>query len=82
MFKPFKRLIKKYRGWSDWEDFMGTVNFYRFNPHSIPIISNLLCKMGRHDYEPAELDKVRKSVILECFYCQRRKSSTGYNLKF
>lgn len=70
------------REYENWEDFMSTVNFYRYNPHSIPIISRLLCKMGRHDYEPAELDKVNKRVILECFYCQRRKSSSGYDLRF
>jgi hypothetical protein len=70
------------RQYENWEDFMSTVNFFRFNPHSIPGICQLLCKMGRHDYEAAELDKEKKSVILECFYCQRRKSSSGYNLRF
>ena len=58
-----------------WDDFIYSINFYRFNPHSIPIIRNLLCKMGRHDYEASSISPDRKWVLLECFYCLRKKKS-------
>lgn len=57
-----------------WNDFKANLNFYRFNPHSIPFVSKLLCKMGRHDFELMKvLDK--DSVVLECFYCLHKKTS-------
>jgi len=55
---------------------MSSVNFYRFNPHSIPPVSKLLCRMGRHDYEAYRFIKAKNQVILECFYCGREKGST------
>lgn len=72
MIKFIKSLKKNY---PDWDSFMSTVNFYRFNPHSTPGIAQLLCKLGRHDYEAVEVDRVHYSVILECFYCCHRKGS-------
>lgn len=58
-----------------WDDIKATLYFYRFNPHSIPFIKSLFCKMGRHDFE---LMKVlnNHSATLECFYCSNKKTST------
>lgn len=70
MFKYIKSFVKNY---SDWDDFMSTVNFYRFNPHSIPAVSKLLCRMGRHDFMPCEV-LANDHVVIECFYCLRKKS--------
>lgn len=67
MFKIFGR------SFYDWADFMSTVTFYRCNPHAIPGIAQLLCKMGRHDYEFVAANG--DYGILECFYCLRRKGS-------
>lgn len=52
-----------------------TINFYRFNPCSIPMVSKQLCKFGRHDYE---LSKVVNNQYAElvCFYCGQKKNST------
>jgi hypothetical protein len=61
-----------------WEDIKSTFYFYRFNPHSIPLISKLLCKMGRHDFELMKVIN-GKSVVLECFYCLREKRSNLSN---
>lgn len=72
MIKLFKQFRKKY---PQWDDLKHSITFYRWNPHSIPVVSNLLCKLGRHDYEPLYLNKDKKSIVLECFYCQRRKVS-------
>jgi hypothetical protein len=63
------------REYLDWDDFMSTVNFFRFNPHSIPGIVQLLCKMGRHDYLPTEI-LGHNYVMLECFYCGKEKACT------
>lgn len=68
MFKVFGRTF------FDWDDFMSTVNFYRFNPHKLPPVSRLLCKMGRHDYEPSAV-LGPDHVMLECVYCLQKKSS-------
>ena len=59
-----------------FNDLKATLMFFRHNPHSIPGIRDLLCKMGRHDYEAISLSDFNLSgCILECFYCQRRKTS-------
>lgn len=50
-----------------------TLLFYRFNPHAIPGIKQLLCKMGRHDYMAEEIKE--NGVILTCFYCERQRLS-------
>lgn len=76
MIKFVKRLIRNY---SNWDDFMSTVNFYKLNPHSIPGITQLLCKMGRHDYEAVKVDKIHKRIILECFYCLHKKGSSVHD---
>jgi len=45
------------------------------NWHKITLISKVMCKMGRHDYE---VKRVRGGVVmLECFYCLRKKRSLG-----
>lgn len=72
MIKFIKGFIKEFR---DWDDFMSTVNFYRFNPHSIRFVSRLMCKMGRHDYEALSFNKNTNCVTLECFYCGQEKGS-------
>ena len=71
-----------------WDNLRYTLKFYKFNPHSIPGVSHLLCKIGRHDYEAVGLDLKKKYIMLECFYCFHRKNSglpdhpTKYRLFF
>jgi len=64
---------------------LGALRFYRNNHHRIPIIRNLLCKMGRHDYEvfdvnPSDyhIDKDGYLVSLKCFYCDSVKSTYNF----
>ena len=58
------------------ESIVLTINFYRFNPCSIPIVNKQLCKFGRHDFE---LSKVIDNQYAElvCFYCGQKKNSTA-----
>jgi hypothetical protein len=70
--------LEKFKYW--WHDqFMPTFGFYQSNPHSIPGIRELLCKMGRHDYEARKIRYNRKGapdgLELECLYCEHKKSS-------
>lgn len=60
---------------SSLEDFSSTLGYYRHNLHTIPGIQELLCKMGRHDYEGIDYDAKHNNILLECFYCQKMKSS-------
>jgi hypothetical protein len=49
------------------------------NWHKHPRISNLLCRLGRHDYElfAVKVDGNKKaSADLICFYCGHSKNST------
>lgn len=71
MFKFIRSFKKNY---PTWDDFMATVHFYKFNPHSIPGIAQLLCKLGRHDYEAYSITLPNR-VTLECFYCGKKKGS-------
>lgn len=69
-------LMDKFRKhYPQWDDIIHSVIFYRYNPHSIPYISKIMCNLGRHDFEPLEVHGDNKSVTLECFYCQKRKKS-------
>jgi hypothetical protein len=43
------------------------------NWHKHPIVSRIMCKMGRHDFELRELRN--GSAVLECFYCGRLRES-------
>ncbi len=43
------------------------------NLHKKRFVRDLLCRIGRHDYEAVGLD--RNWMVLECFYCERRKKS-------
>jgi len=58
----------------DWLE-NSSFGYLRFidNWHKQPTISKILCKIGRHDYEPLSIDD--KWVLLECFYCGHRKKS-------
>ncbi len=47
---------------------------YVDNWHKHPKISNIMCKMGRHDYEFDRLDE-HGGGLLYCFYCEKVKSS-------
>ena len=55
------------------EDVKASLRYYKYNVHSIPGISHLLCRIGRHDYEV--LDAGLAYAILECFYCGHKKTS-------
>jgi len=51
------------------------VTYYRIrqNWHKHPLVSRLMCWLGRHDYEP---ESVRgREVTMRCFYCQQSKRS-------
>jgi hypothetical protein len=72
MIKHIKAFIKN-KG--DWEYLTSTLKFFKYNPHAIPGIEQLLCKMGRHDYEVHSVDRTSNKVLLECFYCLHKKSS-------
>lgn len=62
-----------------FEKYLSALRFFRYNPHSTPVISSLFCKMGRHDYEYFETlyddQGDADGAILECFYCLHRKDS-------
>ena len=55
------------------EDLKDKLNFYRYhtNWHKHPVITRLLCYIGRHDYEFISADG--NHGILECFYCLQKK---------
>lgn len=59
-----------FKRWAFWS--------HRSNWHSHPWISPIMCKLGRHDYEPYLWENDR--VWMECFYCLHRKSSTCRNI--
>lgn len=74
MFKFIKRLQNNYHG------IIGAVNFYRFNPHSIPFLAKSFCRLGRHDFEYVDFisnnnDEEIIGAKLECFYCGKLKES-------
>ena len=60
-------------------ELLSTLNFYRFNPSRIPGIVQLLCKMGRHDFEADDVlynDYCRiVGAKLKCFYCFHERGS-------
>lgn len=57
------------------------LDFYRHrdNWHKLPVIRSIICWLGRHDYEnfgnpDISATKEFLEVVLECFYCEHRKS--------
>jgi len=58
----------------DWLE-NSSFGYLRFidNWHKYPPVSKILCKIGRHDYEPSSVEG--KWVMLYCFYCGHRKKS-------
>lgn len=72
------RKLEEFKYW--WRDgFMPTFGFFISNPHSIPAVSRLICKMGRHDFEGDKVKYNKKGapvgVELICFYCEHRETS-------
>lgn len=59
----------------NWEYIKSKFYFYKFNPHAIPGVSKLICRMGRHDYEACAILGPRY-VKLKCFYCGKEKGSS------
>ena len=61
------------------------IGYYKFqdNWHNLPYLSQLLCKIGRHDYEALAVGKGKKSskreVVLICMPCGHLKTSTVIN---
>lgn len=53
------------------------LGFFGFvdNWHSHPVISPILCYIGRHDYEPSWVET--ETVVMHCFYCQKEKHSSS-----
>jgi hypothetical protein len=48
------------------------------NWHKHPVVSKLLCKVGRHDYEFMKAEERPNGEIyghLECFYCESKRIS-------
>jgi hypothetical protein len=62
-------------------DYWEQITYYRFidNWHKFQPLSRLMCKFGRHDYEYFDTlydgDGIPNGVLMERFYCERRKSS-------
>lgn len=47
------------------------------NLHKHPLISKIMCWMGRHDYEfKYMIDE--GTARLQCFYCEHKKTSTTW----
>ena len=59
------------------EDLMGNYGYLTIidNWHKHPVISKIMCKLGRHDYEGYEIIPNQKVVMLNCFYCDHKKQS-------
>lgn len=69
-------MLERFKNW--WDTWYMR---YHDNWHKNPVISKILCWMGRHDYE-ADYIRVRmdasnrgSSVRLYCFYCNAEKES-------
>lgn len=62
--------------WDQWSK-----GFFVDNIHKHPLVSKIMCKLGRHDYIYVESLKNGEIGVLECFYCMKRlhclKLSTG-----
>lgn len=71
--------LKKIHAFQSWDNFLGTLKFFRYNPHSIPGLSDLMCKLGRHDYQVSSVNRRARLVMLECFYCLHRKQTAPMN---
>ena len=54
--------------------------YHRTNWHKYPPISQLMCWLGRHDFEPVDpgIEVTGRSawITLKCFYCDHRKNSS------
>jgi hypothetical protein len=52
---------------------------FRTNWHALPLVRQLLCWIGRHDYEfvSAGEKEYKNRGLLQCFYCGRQKVSTN-----
>lgn len=51
---------------------------YIDNWHKVWIISNMMCKLGRHDYEFEKMDN--GGAVLYCFYCEKKKHSINVSV--
>ena len=64
-----------------FKDIRSKINFYRYrtNIHKFPVVSKLLCYIGRHDFEYSytKFDDQGdpEGAKLECFYCLQGKNS-------
>lgn len=45
------------------------------NLHKLPLVSRILCWIGRHDYE--FVCETSHGQLLECFYCEHQKICLG-----
>jgi len=63
---------------SFWEFCFDTYCWYKHvdNWHTQPLISKIMCKMGRHDYELKSYINI-KYAALYCFYCEKVKHSSA-----
>jgi hypothetical protein len=50
---------------------------HRSNWHKLPVIRDLICAIGRHDFELRRVDG-ENLATLECFYCEAQKRSHAY----
>ena len=67
--KLFQKFLDVYQN-----ELIPTINYCKFNPDCIPGIKELICKMGRHDYEPEKLINC-SNVELRCVWCAQAKHS-------
>ena len=64
--------LKKIYAFQSWDNFKETINFFKHNPHSIPGIAQLICKLGRHDYRIIHTNMWSKISILKCRHCSHQ----------
>jgi len=62
-----------------FEWFETRYGYLRFidNWHKHPLVSRLLCKLGRHDYHFDRMDGPH--AILFCFYCLKGRRDLKFN---
>ena len=69
-----QKLLNRLRGLLTSDTNECSSYWFKDNWHSYPAISNIMCYLGRHDYEAVEVTYGRV-VLLQCFYCLHQKSS-------
>ncbi len=72
-------MISRIKNWTGY-GYIWSLNFPFIldNVHKHPLVSKIMCILGRHDFEyagPSVVDADGVCGLLECFQCQRLKLS-------